>query len=247
MIYKIHILTICFVRDMTRPQVLILCSWSSNISACLDRLPIWRGSILLLSTCTVAAIPCCSFFPRSWLSGLQITMLKSWMCLQDLKKYQGEFIYMVYVLYITCICRSYLWYIHVLAWLFSLQDCLATIHPHPFYIGERDNEYDVAESLFDQDSMWFVRPQLFFHCMLRPIGTEAGRFNCSDEDIPLDLDFFSPFEELRLRTAGIERNSQGVRALTCSHTLRLKGWGPPRQSPSHSMLSGRKCNLNYST
>ena len=31
----------------------------------------------------------------------------------------------------------------------------------------------------------------------------AGRFNRSDEDIPLDLVFFSPFEELRLRTAGI--------------------------------------------
>jgi hypothetical protein len=41
----------CFVRDMTQPQVSKLCSWSSNISACLDRQPIWRGSILLLSTC----------------------------------------------------------------------------------------------------------------------------------------------------------------------------------------------------
>ncbi len=41
----------CFIRDMTQPQVSTLCSWSSNISACLDRQPIWRGSILLLSTC----------------------------------------------------------------------------------------------------------------------------------------------------------------------------------------------------
>jgi hypothetical protein len=73
---------------------------------------------------------------------------------------------------------------------------LATIPPHPFYIGERDDNYDIAESLFDPDSMWFVRPQLFFHCTLRPIGTAAG-------DIPLDLIFFSPFEEPRLRTAGI--------------------------------------------
>jgi hypothetical protein len=174
----IHILTICFVRDMTQPQISILCSWSSNISACLDRLPIRRGSILLLSTCTVAAIPCCS--SSHPLSGLQIlvTMRLSWMCLQDLtrqdpgvlphsiefwsernqhshlpvsrvrvrsvlrargyarqalpiqhgtqlisgKKCQGEYIYMVYVLYITCICRSYSWYIHVLTWLCSLQD-----------------------------------------------------------------------------------------------------------------------------
>ena len=80
---------------------------------------------------------------------------------------------------------------------------MATIPPYPFYIGERDYNYDVAESLFDPDSMWFVHPQLFFHCMLRPIGTVAGSFNRSDEDIPLDLIFFSPFEELRLRTAGI--------------------------------------------
>ncbi len=74
---------------------------------------------------------------------------------------------------------------------------MATIPPHPFYIRERDYDYDVAESLFNQDSMWLVRPQLFFHCTLRPIGTVAGSFNCSNEDIPLDLVFFSPFEELR--------------------------------------------------
>ncbi len=86
---------------------------------------------------------------------------------------------------------------------------MATIPPHPFYIGECDNDYDVAESLFDPDSMWLVRPQLVFHCTLRPIGTAAGRFNRSDEDIPLELVFFSPFEELRLRTAGI-MESKGI-------------------------------------
>ena len=57
--------------------------------------------------------------------------------------------------------------------------------------------------------MWFVHPQLFFHCTLRPIGIAAGRFNRSDEDIPLDLVFFSPFEELNLRTAGI-MESKGI-------------------------------------
>jgi hypothetical protein len=89
---------------------------------------------------------------------------------------------------------------------------LATIPPHLFFIRERDNDdYDVAESIFNLDSMWFVRPQLFFHCTLRPIGTAADRFNCSDEDIPIDLVFFkfSPFEELRLRTAGI-MESKGI-------------------------------------
>ncbi len=39
---------------MTQPQVSILCSWSSNISGCLDRLQIRRGSILLLSMCSHA-------------------------------------------------------------------------------------------------------------------------------------------------------------------------------------------------
>ncbi len=53
------------------------------------------------------------------------------------------------------------------------------------------------------DSMWFVCPQLFFHCTLCPIGTVAGSYNCSTEDILLDLVFFSLFEELSLRTAGI--------------------------------------------
>ena len=86
---------------------------------------------------------------------------------------------------------------------------MATIPPHPFYIGECDDEYDVAESLFDQDSMWFVRPQLFFHCKLCPIGARVGGHNRCDEDIPLDLVFFSPFEELRLRTAGI-MESRGI-------------------------------------
>jgi hypothetical protein len=86
---------------------------------------------------------------------------------------------------------------------------LATIPPHPFYIGERDDDYDVADLLFDPDSMWFVRPQLFFHCTLRPIGTAADSFNRSDEDILLNLIFFSPFEEPRLKTAGI-MESKGI-------------------------------------
>ena len=57
--------------------------------------------------------------------------------------------------------------------------------------------------------MWFVRPQLFFHCTLRPIGARVGTYNRCDEDIPLDLVFFSPFEELRIQTAGI-LESKGI-------------------------------------
>jgi hypothetical protein len=44
---------------------------------------------------------------------------------------------------------------------------------------------------------------------MRPIGTAADLYNCSDADIPLDLIFFSPYEELRLRTAGI-MESKGI-------------------------------------
>jgi hypothetical protein len=53
------------------------------------------------------------------------------------------------------------------------------------------------------------RPDLIWHCSLRPIGIAAGRYNSSNEDILLDLVFFSPFEELRLRIAGI-MESKGI-------------------------------------
>ncbi len=71
------------------------------------------------------------------------------------------------------------------------------------------DNYDVAESLFDPDSMQFVRPQLFFHCMLRPIGARVGYYKRCYEGIPLDLVFFNSFEEPRLRTAGI-MESKGI-------------------------------------
>ena len=86
---------------------------------------------------------------------------------------------------------------------------MATIPPHPFYIGESDDNYDVAESLFNEDSMWFVPPQLFFHCTLSLINARVGSSNHCNKDILLDLIFFSPFEELRLRTAGI-MESRGI-------------------------------------
>ncbi len=76
-------------------------------------------------------------------------------------------------------------------------------------------------------------------------GTAAGHYNSSNEDIQLNL-IFSPFEELPLRTAGIMglKGIHRVYELTC---LCRKGSGPQQQSSSHSILSGWKCNLNYST
>ena len=132
----------------------------------------------------------------------------------------------------------------------SLQDCLATIPPHPFYIGESDENYDVAESLFDQDRMWFVRPQLFFHCTLRPIGARVGGSNRCDEDIPLDLVFSNPFEELGLKTAGI-MESRGIHRVYEPSPVPTLNVGRVEdllcQVPLISCFSGRKCNLNYST
>jgi hypothetical protein len=110
---------------------------------------------------------------------------------------------LVYVMYIMIICIVY-----TCTELIMLTAGLFGNDPSSS-IGERDDNYEVAESLFDPDSMWFVLPQLFFHCTLRPIGAVTGSFNRSNEDIQLDLIFFSPFEELRLKAAGV-MESKGI-------------------------------------
>ena len=63
-----------------------------------------------------------------------------------------------------------------------MQDCVATIPPYPYYIGDRDGHYDVAAAISDPDSLWIVRPQLFFSCTLRPLTA-----NNSPDDIPLGV------------------------------------------------------------
>ena len=112
--------------------------------------------------------------------------------------------YIIYPVY-NCIYLSYVWNIF-------LQDCVATIPPHPHYIGPRDAEHDVAASISDPDSMWIVRPQLYFSCTLRPLNAAVDCYNNSPEDIPLDLVFFSAFEDLLLRITGT-MESRGVRKL----------------------------------
>ena len=52
--------------------------------------------------------------------------------------------------------------------VYDLRDCVATIPPYPHYIGERGDGHDVASAISYPDSMWVVRPQLFFPCTLRP-------------------------------------------------------------------------------
>ena len=55
-------------------------------------------------------------------------------------------------MYKTRICQWYPLYIYGLSWSCSLQDCLATIPPHPFYNGERDDNYDVAQCFLDRNA-----------------------------------------------------------------------------------------------
>jgi hypothetical protein len=103
-------------------------------------------------------------------------------------------------------------YTSIIKSIFYLQDCLATIPPYPYYIGDRGADYDVVASIPDPDSMWVVRPQLFFTCTVRPPHATRGRHNKYAEDIALNLVFFSAFEDLGLRTTGT-MESNGIRKL----------------------------------
>jgi hypothetical protein len=79
---------------------------------------------------------------------------------------------------------------------------MAAISPYPHYVGDRDDGYDVAAALSDPDSMWIVRPQLFFSCTVRPLTARVDCYNNSPDDIPLDLFFLSAFEDLHLQFTG---------------------------------------------
>jgi hypothetical protein len=85
------------------------------------------------------------------------------------------------------------------------------------------------------------------------MGTVAGSINSSDEDILLNLIFFSPFEELRLRTAGIidsmTLNRKEFTGYTSPHLFPLSTSGGLRISAEfHSFHAfWTEYNLNYST
>ena len=96
--------------------------------------------------------------------------------------------------------------------IYRPQDCLATIPPFSYYIGDRDADYDVVSSIADPDSMWIVRPQLCFTRTVRPPHATRGRHNMNSEDIALNLVFFSAFEDLCLQTTGT-MESNGIRKL----------------------------------
>ena len=52
--------------------------------------------------------------------------------------------------------------------IYCSQDCLATISPFPYYIGDRGDDYHDVAFIADPDSMWIVRLQLFFTCTVHP-------------------------------------------------------------------------------
>ena len=56
--------------------------------------------------------------------------------------------------------------------------------------------------------MRIVLPQLFFQCTVRPLQAKADNFGRCPEDIPLDLVFFSAFEDLRLQMTGTMESSR---------------------------------------
>jgi hypothetical protein len=73
-------------------------------------------------------------------------------------------------------------------------------------------DFDNASAISDPDSVWIVRPQLFFQCTVRPLNATKGGCNSYSDEITLDLVFFSAFEDLHPQTSGtIESN--GIRKL----------------------------------
>jgi hypothetical protein len=91
---------------------------------------------------------------------------------------------------------------------------IAVIPPYPYYVGDRQR-FDVLDELRDPDSVWFVRPQLFFNCSFRPRGAASAphhRSTRGPDDIDCSLVFFSIFDDLQLRTKGVMEDS-GVRRL----------------------------------
>ena len=93
-----------------------------------------------------------------------------------------------------------------------LQDVIAVIPPYPYYVGDRQG-FDVLHEVRDPDSVWFVRPQLFFECSFRPRGASASlRSTRGPDDITCSLVFFNIFDDLLLRTKGVMEDS-GVRRL----------------------------------
>ena len=124
-------------------------------------------------------------------------------------------IYLVYIDHMIILYYIYYGFILSVYYSYTLslyQDCVATILPYPHYIGNRGADFDVASAISDPDSVWIVRPQLYFQCTVRPLNAVKGRYNRYSDEITLDLVFFSPFEDLHLQTSGT-MEANGIRKL----------------------------------
>ncbi len=212
-VYTIHILTICFVRDMTWSQpprsqyyapeaatfsvsgqaadqarqhppveYVYSCShpllqllpqklaeWIANNYAAELNVPPrpdqsrpWSTATLnqILQTCIVSdprGINIYTFQSVEFETDLYCWVMSAWCCPFNMEHHQfwGSNVKVnTYTWYMYCILRAYAGHIHgIYMYWPDCAHCLATIPPYPFYIGECYNNYDIAESLFDLDSI----------------------------------------------------------------------------------------------
>jgi hypothetical protein len=81
------------------------------------------------------------------------------------------------------------------------QDCVLTIPPYPYYIGEAD-KFNLQD---DMDQAWHGRLQLLFSCTLCPTG-ERDLPDGGPSAFKVDLAFFSTFEPLPSPPAGVTQD-----------------------------------------
>ena len=68
------------------------------------------------------------------------------------------------------------------------QDCMFVAPPKPWH--DDPDSFDVKSEL---SKAWPIRPDLFFHCQIRPLNPDGTMCERADRDIPLQLMFFSRF------------------------------------------------------
>ena len=91
--------------------------------------------------------------------------------------------------------------------LFAIQDCLATISPFPYSIGNCGKGLVVEDSLTDPVSILLVHHHLFFHCTICPQHSQPDSYGRCQDYIPLDFVFLSAFEDQLLQMTGIMKSN----------------------------------------
>jgi hypothetical protein len=139
-------------------------------------------------------------------------------------------IYVVYIRNISDMLQVYIYDIFLVCASGS-QDCLATISPYQHYTDDCGADFMLHHPFLTQ-TMWIVRLQLFFSCTLRLLNTsKSDRHNRCEEDIPLDLVFFSAFENFRLQTTDMMESN-----LSCPYSVCWQGGGPQWAAATLSLL-----------